>query len=85
MFATPVPQGFIDASKCILVNNWNWGFEEFCRRCRIDGETEYAKRQWQAFQSLHRALHDIDNDILAVVAAPETTVVSVTGRRSEQS
>ena len=56
----------------VMNNNWNWGLEEFARRCKLDPGDKETQRQWNLFQQLHRTLCAIDADVLGVIGAKES-------------
>jgi hypothetical protein len=58
-------------AKNVHANNWNWGLEEFARRCKLRPDDAYMQKQWKAFKDLHQALYAIDGDVPDVVASPE--------------
>jgi hypothetical protein len=58
----------------VMNNNWNWGLEEFARRCKLDPKDAHTEAQWQAFQNLHKALLHLDCDVLNVIGAKEAEV-----------
>jgi hypothetical protein len=61
-----------DVFDALMANHWNWGFAEFCQRCRINPGHPHSQKQWLAFQALYEALYAIDADILDVVGTKET-------------